>query len=42
MLEVMNASMLTAVCIINEPSCVEDNSSNELVMNTTPHLQHGQ
>lgn len=35
MTEVMNASMLAAICIINEASCVEDNSSNKLVMNTT-------
>lgn len=38
MKEVMNASMLTASCIINEPCCVEDNSSKELVMNTTLHF----
>lgn len=34
----MNTSMPTAMCIINEPSCVEDSSSKGLVMNTTLHL----
>lgn len=38
MIEVMNASVVTAICIINEPSCVEDSSSKELVMNKALHL----
>lgn len=38
MTEVMNTTMLIAVCIINEPSCGEENSSKEFVMNTALHL----